>query len=498
MSIPQEPIRIYNSLHRKLEEFKPLRPGHVTMYVCGPTVYNFLHVGNFRGPVFFNLVRNFFELRNYKVTYALNFTDVDDKIIDRANQESVGSLEISERFIAEYKKDFASIGLRPHDHNPKVTDYMDAIVQMIAMLIENNKAYAVQKASDAESRADVWYSIESFSDYGKLSGRKPDELLTGVRIEVESGKRNPLDFALWKSAKPGEPSWPSPWGNGRPGWHIECSAMVDSLFGSQIDIHGGGTDLIFPHHENEIAQSEGCSHKNFVSYWMHVGMLNFSGQKMSKSLGNFVTMRDFLKQHHSEVYKWMLLSVHYRSQAEFGEEAVHRAHASLGRIYSALSLAESFAKADGEIVIDEKYEIYLQEQWSQVDKALADDFGTPQAMAALFDVIRDFNSKMKRGQKCTPQLKGRAVAFKGWVLKLGKLFSLFQEEADSFLRNMDDQLLQQKKLLRADVDQLVQKRAQARESKDFAKSDEYRAQLTAMGIVVMDTPQGSFWEVSKT
>lgn len=490
MSTPQEPIRIYNSLHRKLEEFKPLKPGHVTMYVCGPTVYNFLHVGNFRGPVFFNLVRNFFELRNYKVTYALNFTDVDDKIIDRANQEKVDSLEISERYIAEYKKDFASIGLRPHDHNPKVTEYMSAIVQMITTLIENKKAYV--------SGGDVWYSIESFSEYGKLSGRKPDELLAGVRIEVESGKRNSLDFALWKSAKPGEPSWPSPWGNGRPGWHIECSAMVESLFGPQIDIHGGGTDLIFPHHENEIAQSEGCSHKNFVSYWMHVGMLNFSGQKMSKSLGNFVTMRDFLMQHHSEVYKWMLLSVHYRSQAEFGEEAVHRAHASLGRIYSALSLAESFVKADGDVAKDEKYEAYLKEQWGKVDNALADDFGTPQAMAVLFDVVRDFNSKMKRGQKGTPQLKGKAIAFKEWILKLGKLFSLFQEEADSFLRSMDDQLLQQKGLLRTEVDQLVQKRAQARDAKDFAKSDEYRAQLTTMGISVMDTPQGSFWEVSKS
>ncbi|MBV2168017.1 MAG: cysteine--tRNA ligase, partial [Bdellovibrio sp.] len=258
--------KIYNSQSKQLEEFIPLTPGQVKMYVCGPTVYNFLHVGNFRGVVFFNLVRNWLENQGYKVTYALNFTDVDDKIINRAADMGVSPHDLSEMYITEYKKDFASLGLRPHDHNPKVTEHMDEIRSMVQTLIENKKAY--------ETQGDVMYSIESFQGYGKLSGRNTDELQAGARVDVDEKKRSPLDFALWKAAKPGEVSWPSPWGAGRPGWHIECSAMIKKIFGEQIDIHGGGMDLIFPHHENEIAQSEGCTGKHFVKYWMHNNMLN--------------------------------------------------------------------------------------------------------------------------------------------------------------------------------------------------------------------------------
>ena len=271
-------LKIYNSQSKQLEEFKPIDPKHVKMYVCGPTVYNFLHVGNFRGVVVFNMVRNWLESLGYKVTYALNFTDVDDKIINRANELGMTPSELSEKYIAEYKKDFAAIGLRPHDMNPKVTEHMDDILNMVTTLIDKKAAY--------EAQGDVLYSIESFKDYGKLSGRHTEDLLAGARVEVDEKKRNPMDFALWKAAKPGEISWPSPWGPGRPGWHIECSAMIKNIFGEQIDIHGGGMDLIFPHHENEIAQSEGCTGKHFVKYWMHNNMLNFGGQKMSKSLGN--------------------------------------------------------------------------------------------------------------------------------------------------------------------------------------------------------------------
>jgi cysteinyl-tRNA synthetase len=283
-------LKIYNTLTKQKEAFKPLNPPAVNIYVCGPTVYDFLHIGNFRGPVFFNLVRNYLELIGYKVKFALNFTDVDDKIIKKANELKIGSSEVSEKYIAEYKKDFQLLGLRAHDYNPKVTDSMDAIQSMVNKLIENNTAYVQD--------GDVLYSIEKFKEYGKLSGRNTEELIAGARVEIDEKKKNPLDFALWKAAKPGEPSWASPWGQGRPGWHIECSAMIEKIFGEQIDIHGGGSDLIFPHHENEIAQTEGCTHKPFVKYWIHWQMLNFSGQKMSKSLGNIISLRDFFEKFH--------------------------------------------------------------------------------------------------------------------------------------------------------------------------------------------------------
>ncbi|KYG60863.1 cysteine--tRNA ligase [Bdellovibrio bacteriovorus] len=480
-------LKIYNSQSKQLEDFVPLTPGQVKMYVCGPTVYNFLHVGNFRGVVFFNLVRNWLESSGYKVDYALNFTDVDDKIINRAHELGMDPHALSEKYIVEYKKDFASLGLRPHDHNPKVTEHMDGIVDMVKTLVDKNIAY--------ETQGDVMYSIAAFDGYGKLSGRNPEELQAGARVDIDEKKRNPMDFALWKAAKPGEVSWPSPWGPGRPGWHIECSAMIQKIFGDQIDIHGGGMDLIFPHHENEIAQSEGCTGKHFVKYWMHNNMLNFGGQKMSKSLGNVVTMREFLETNNAEIYKWMVLSVHYRTMSDFSDAAVERAVSGLARIYSALSLADEYV-AEG-VAPDAGFEKITQEAWKKVEAALNDDFGTPEAFASLFEVVRQFNSQVRRGMKSNPAVQGKAVAFKNFVAKLGRLLSLFQEPAGSFLIKLDDMLLAKMNVKRADVDALVAERTQVREAKDFAKSDELRAKLTGMGISVSDTPTGSFWEVTK-
>lgn len=490
-------LKIYNSQSRQLEDFVPLTPGQVKMYVCGPTVYHYLHVGNFRGVVFFNLVRNWLEHRGYKVTYALNFTDVDDKIIARAKEVGMTPTELSEKYIAEYKKDFAALGLRPHDMNPKVTENMDEIVSMVNTLIQNQKAY--------ETQGDVMYSIESFQDYGKLSGRHTDELQAGARVDVDEKKRNPLDFALWKAAKPGEISWPSPWGPGRPGWHIECSAMIHKIFGDQIDIHGGGMDLIFPHHENEIAQSEGCTGKHFVKYWMHNNMLNFGGQKMSKSLGNIVTMREFLEKNSAELYKWMILSVHYRTMSDFSDAALERSVSGLARVYSALALAESYLpeevlsseSATGGIVPEASFAKITEEAWQKVEAALDNDFATPEAFATLFEVVRQFNNQVRRGLKANPAIQGKALAFRGFVKKFGKLMSLFQEPAGEFLIKLDDLLLKKMNLERAVIDALVAERAKAREAKDFAKSDELRNQLTAMGISVSDTPTGSFWEVHK-
>jgi cysteinyl-tRNA synthetase len=481
-------LQIYNTESRKLENFEPLEKGKVKIYVCGPTVYNYLHVGNFRGVVFFNLVRNWLEHLGFSVEYALNFTDVDDKIINLAKEEGVKPEDVSERYIVEYKKDFAALGLRPHDHNPKVTESMDEIRAIVTKLIENKKAYVAD--------GDVLYSIESFPTYGKLSGRHVEDLKAGARVEVDEKKNNPLDFALWKGAKPGEPSWPSPWGPGRPGWHIECSAMVEKIFGDQIDIHGGGTDLIFPHHENEIAQSEGCTGKHFVKYWMHWHMLNFGNQKMSKSLGNFVTMREFLQRYNSEIYKWMILSVHYRSMSDFSDEAVDRAVANLARIYSTMAVAESLLNGQ-KSATDASFDKVTSEAWEKVTHSLNDDFGTPNAVAALFEVIRQFNNQVKRGIKPNPTVLGRAQSFLDFVHKLGKFMAMFQEPAHEFLLKLDNMLLEKMNLQRSEIDKVVEERSQARANKDFAKSDELRKKLTDMGISVSDTPEGSIWEVTK-
>lgn len=481
-------LKIYSTLSRQTEEFKPLTPGEVKIYVCGPTVYNFLHVGNFRGVVFFNLVRNWLEEIGYKVQYALNFTDVDDKIIARANEMGQAAGDVSELYIAEYKKDFAALGLRPHDFNPKVTEHMDGIRAVISKLIENKNAYQVD--------GDVNYSVSSFDGYGKLSGRKVEDQQAGSRIDVDEKKHNAEDFALWKSAKAGEISWPSPWGPGRPGWHIECSAMIKDIFGDRIDIHGGGMDLIFPHHENEIAQSEGCTHKQFVNYWMHWNMINFGAQKMSKSLGNIVSMREFLEVNPAEVYKWMMLNVHYRSVSDFSDDSIGRAVTGLARIYSALAVAESYLTPDV-ATTDAGFEKIVEGAWDKVVNALNDDFGTPEVFATLFEVTRQFNNQVRRGLKVNPVIQGKALAYRNFVHRVGALMSLFQQPAQAFLQDLDNRLLVQMKIERSAVEALVAERAAARAAKDFVKSDEVRAKLTEMGISVSDTPEGSFWEVTK-
>lgn len=497
-------IRIYNSMTRTKEEFIPLNPPKVSMYVCGPTVYDLLHVGNFRGPVIYNLMCNWLERSGYQVSMALNFTDVDDKIIKRANEKNVSSEELSQTYIQEYKNDFRSLGLRPHDLNPTVSGSMDAITDLIEDLIIKGKAYRVDN--------DVLYSVDSFSAYGKLSGRTTEEAEAGSRIEIDKRKKNTADFALWKSAKSGEPAWPSPWGPGRPGWHIECSAMICKHFGEQIDIHGGGMDLLFPHHENEIAQSEGASGKQFVKYWIHTNMLNFSGQKMSKSVGNIVSLRSFVSEYNAEIYKTLILTTHYRSLNEFGEEAIQRAIGTLGKFYSSLAIAESIlneAKKNGlgdhaELVVkktegklDKVWTEKTAQLWQSVSDALNDDFNTPVVFASLFDFLHLFNSQMKRGMKVNEVVAGKAFLFFHFIREVGSLMALFQESPSHFLNSLDEMLLKKMNLKREAIDQLVSERSRARLEKNFAKSDELRKQLTDLGISVSDTAEGSFWEVAK-
>lgn len=482
-------IQIYNSQTQKKEEFVPLKAGEVRMYVCGPTVYDLLHVGNFRGAIFFNLVRNWFEYRGLKVTYVYNYTDVDDKIINRSKAEGTPASEIAEKYVKEFEKDFNRLKLRKHSHNPKVTEFMEPIIELIQQLIEREKAYVVD--------GDVYFNVRSLPDYGKLSHKKLDELEEGVRIEVDARKKNPADFALWKKSKEGEPFWKSPWGDGRPGWHIECSAMAKALLGETIDIHGGGLDLIFPHHENEIAQSEGATGKQFVRYWMHNNMLNFGSQKMSKSLGNVRSGRSFMDEFHPETFKYMMLMAHYRSVLDFTPTAIDNAISGLARVYSALAYAARISGEKADPQAPPEFTKVLETAKAGVEATLDDDFNTAEVMARLFEVVRTFNNMVRTPGPITPKKAAIAKAFQGWVLWLGELMSLFSEPPQEFLTTLDDMLLSKKGLKREDIDKLVQERSKARLAKDFARSDEMRNQLQGMGIAVQDSPQGSEWEVAK-
>ncbi len=484
-------VKIYNSQSQQKEVFEPLEPGKVKMYVCGPTVYDFLHVGNFRGAVFFNLVRNWLEKRGFEVTYVYNYTDVDDKILNRAEKEGVSPQEISETYIAEFQKDYQSLKLRPHSHNPRVTEHMTQIIDFVKELVAKGHAYAVD--------GDVYYHVPSFKDYGKLSHKKLEDLEAGFRIEVDERKKHSADFALWKKAKTEtELGWDSPWGRGRPGWHIECSAMSRSLLGDSIDIHGGGMDLIFPHHENEIAQSEGCTGQLFVKYWMHNNMIQFGDQKMSKSLGNVVTGRAFLEKYNGEILKYLMLSAHYRSPTDLSEAQVHRSVAALARIYSALAWAQKLIQGEGALVpVPPAFQKAIDEAEEGFAQALDDDFNTPEALARLFEVVRQFNQMCRTPGKVKPEQKAVAEVFFHWLTDKGQVMALFGEPPVEFLNLLDDMLLQQKGLERQQVDLLVQERTQARASKDYSRSDELRSQLEQMGISVQDTPEGSLWEVAK-
>ncbi len=484
-------LKIYNSQSQKKEDFKPLKEGEVKMYCCGPTVYDFLHVGNFRGAVFYNFVRNYLEEMGYKVNYAYNFTDVDDKILKRAKEEGTTASEIAERYIDEFWKDFNALHLKAHTHNPKVTEHMGAIVSLIEEIIDKGRAYEVE--------GEVFYSIENFKDYGKLSHRNPEDMQSGARIQIDPKKKNPLDFTLWKPAKEGEQSWPSPWSDGRPGWHIECSAMTKALLGDQIDIHGGGMDLIFPHHENEIAQSEGASDKPYVKYWMHNNMFTFSGAKMSKSLGNIRTMRSFLERYNGEIFKYLVLSVHYRSEADFSDATINNSIAALGRIYSSLRKAKEYSNGDSRLNTPEtkKMREQIEQASSVIKECLNDDFGTPQAMAQLFDTIRLYNQLVPVGAKKKGPSATVSHLFFEFVLNFGKPMSLFQESPMDFLETLDEMLLEFKGLSRQQVDELVKQRIQARADKNFQESDKIRDQLNDMGIDIRDSAEGTSWEVKK-
>ena len=382
-------LKIHDTAQRKKVDFTPLNPPAVKMYCCGPTVYDLLHIGNFRGAVFYNFIRNWLEFSGYRVEYIYNFTDVDDKILNRSKEQGIEPGTLASQYIEEFKKDYQSLGLALPSHTPKATETMGEIIQLVSSLIQKGRAY--------EINGDVFYSVKSFPSYGSLSGRNTDELLVGARVEVNNKKKNPLDFALWKKTKPEEKwFWKSPWGPGRPGWHIECTAMIHKYLGQEIDIHGGGTDLIFPHHENETAQSEGLSGKPYVRYWIHNNMIAFGGDKMSKSLGNLITMREFLKKYPGEVFKYLMLSSHYRSIVNFSGKTTQQALASLARLYSGLVKAREIVKENERQIPHTPFRKTLKKTEAEITEAFNDDFATPKAMALFFSLLKDFDEILRK------------------------------------------------------------------------------------------------------
>ena len=470
-------MKIYNTLTRQKEEFVPLEPGVAKIYCCGPTVYDRIHIGNARPLCVFDVLRRYLEWRGYEVRYVQNFTDVDDKIIRRANEEGVSSGEIAERYIAEYWIDAKGLGAREATVHPRATENMGEIIAIISGLVEKGYAYAA-------ANGDVYFRTGRYTEYGKLSHQPLDDLEAGARIDVSELKEDPMDFALWKAAKPGEPSWPSPWSDGRPGWHIECSAMARRYLGDTIDIHCGGQDLIFPHHENEIAQSECCNGVPFARYWMHNGHINVNNKKMSKSLGNFFTVRDVAEKYGYEPIRFFLISSSYRSPINYSPEAVEQGITALDRLYNcrdSLRFALSHAGEEEPADAQEIREL-LQTRKEQFIAAMEDDLNTADAIAALFELVRDINSRLtssggtsKSTAPCRRLCEEASALFDELTGVLGLLYSRQESSAD------------------AEIEALIAARAEARKQKNWAESDRIRDELKAMGIVVEDTPQGMKW-----
>jgi len=458
-------LKIYNSLSKQKETFTPIEPGKVRMYVCGMTVYDYCHVGHARVLVVFDVVYRYLRYRGLDVTYVRNITDIDDKIIKRALENGEEFHALTERFIEAMHEDARAIGVLQPDLEPKATDNIDAILEMINTLQKKGMAYQA-------GNGDVYYSVKSFPGYGKLSHKKLDDLQAGSRVEVDEAKQDPLDFVLWKPAKPDEPMWDSPWGKGRPGWHIECSAMSTRFLGNHFDIHGGGLDLQFPHHENEIAQSEGCTGEHFVNYWMHNGFVRINEEKMSKSLGNFFTLREVLERYQGEEIRAFILSSHYRSPLNYSDEQLDHARQALTRLYTALRGLEKANPLD-----DGKYEARFQE-------AMDDDFNTAEALAVLFDLAREINKARETDSQ-------RAAGLGALLRQLGDVLGLLQADPEAYLKGGESG--SENGLTDSDIDALIEARQQARQDKNWAESDRIRDQLQEAGIILEDGAQGTTW-----
>jgi cysteinyl-tRNA synthetase len=491
------PLRIYNTLTGKKEDFVPQTPGKVSMYVCGVTVYDHCHIGHARANVVFDVVYRYLRHIGYEVTYVRNYTDVDDKIINRANKEGVDFREITERFIREFDRDMNALGIAEPTFQPRATEHIDDIVRIVSALVDKGFAY--------QAGGDVYFNVERYAEYLKLSKRNLDDMKAGARIEVDERKEHPMDFVLWKEAKPGEPSWDSPWGKGRPGWHIECSAMSMRFLGETIDIHGGGKDLVFPHHENEIAQSEAATGKPFVRYWLHNGFVNINSEKMSKSLGNFFTIKEVLDRYEAEVLRFFLLTAHYRSPLDFSDQNMNEAEAGLDRIYTALARMEEFAAGSTDDSLDGMPKKLSEAHAELLEKvaafperfreAMDDDFNTAQALGAIFDLVRCVNRVAAEAPKPLDVARRLLSRSRAVLEEAGMVMGIFRTEPRAYLDRARERKLKELGITREEIEGLIEERSAARKARDFAKSDEIRDALLARNIVLLDSPQGTDWRI---
>ena len=494
-------LRLYNTLTRRKEDFVPIKDGEVGIYACGVTVYDTCHIGHARSAINFDVITRYLRYRGYRVNYVKNFTDVDDKIIARANREGVEFRKISERYIAEHDRDMGQLGVEPPDVTPRATEHIPGMIGLIDRLIHNGLAYAVPGG-------DVYFSVKNFQGYGKLSGRNLDEMMSGARIAPGEKKKDPLDFALWKASKEGEPWWDSPWGKGRPGWHIECSVMSTHFLGETFDIHGGGEDLIFPHHENEIAQSEGASGKPFAKYWLHNGFIKVNHEKMSKSLGNFITIRDILKIHHPEVVRFFVLQGHYRSPLDFSEEALNEARFAMNRLYEALKKIRDLVPAGtapaaagvGEDPLPEKERELLgrvRDLPERFREAMDDDFNTARALGYLFEVVRQVNALVTGGPEASPPALFVLGEAERVLRETGGVLGILTEDPDVYFEKDRIREAQKRGLQVDEIEALIGERLRARKQKDWKRADEIRDGLAAKGVVLKDSRTGTVWTVEK-
>jgi cysteinyl-tRNA synthetase len=476
------PLRIYNTIERKKVSFVPVKPGKVSMYVCGPTVYDSCHIGHARSVVVFDVIFKYFKANGFDVTYVRNFTDVDDKIISRAGRTGVDPIELAEKYIKEFYADMDNLNIERATIEPRATEHIGKIIELIEVLMEKGLAYRIN--------GDVFYSVEKFENYGKLSGRKLEDMEAGARVEVDERKRNPFDFALWKSLKPGEPSWESPWGKGRPGWHIECSAMSSAYLGETFDIHGGGKDLVFPHHENEIAQSEGAYGKPFATYWIHNGFVNINNEKMSKSLGNFLLIKDILKSYHPDSVRLFLLSNHYRSPIDYNDKAMQESDSGLDKIYSLIERVEQ--KQDLIINVNDQAK---GEYWVRFAEAMDDDFNTAKGIGAVFDAVRHINRLMDENKEnISADVRQIINSIYRDIMNIAGVLGILSEKAETYFEKKRTKFLEKKEVDTSLIDSMVRERFEARKAKEWKKADEIRKKLTDMGVIIEDRPEGSVWK----
>jgi len=492
-------LKLYNTLGKRKEVLVPLQEGRVGLYVCGITVYDICHVGHARSAVVFDVLRRYLEYRGYEVIYVKNYTDVDDKIIARANAEGVSIYDISNRYIAAHDEDMSGLGVLRPTVTPRATEHIDGMIRLIEQLVERGLAYAVN--------GNVYYAVERFPGYGKLSGRQLEDMMAGARIDVDEHKNNPMDFALWKASKPNEPSWDSPWGPGRPGWHIECSVMSQKYLGDSFDIHGGGEDLVFPHHENEIAQSEGATGKSLANLWVHNGFVKINSEKMSKSLGNVFSIREMLSRYSAEAIRLFMLQSHYRSAVDFSEESLSEARQGMDRFYTALKAISDLLAASGgnaapplpESLTGKTAELFvlIQSLPDRFVEAMDDDLNTARAIGYLFDAARQLNAFLSDAKAAKSDEGRNVLALAEKTIKeVGYVLGLFQEDPELYFQRDRERETRKRGIDPAEIEQLIAERWAARAEKNWQRADEIRKILTEKGIVLKDVPTGTTWKVA--